>query len=160
MRDVAARAGVDASLIHHYFGTKAELFQAALDLPRIAGRVAARISAPTGDIAEGLARLYVEDFFTTEGATFSAMLRTALGSPNDVPQLRRIVEGSIVAVAERELRGPDAALRAEVVAAQMIGIFILRHIVGVKPIATATTEELLRYLVPALHTVFAAQGES
>ncbi len=160
MRDVAASAAVDASLIHHYFGTKAELFQAALDLPRLAAGVAARLAAPSGDVAEGFARLYLEHFFTTEVATFSAMLRTALGSPGDVPQLRRIVEESMLRVAVQELGGPDAALRAELAAAQMIGIFILRHLIGVPPIATATTDELLRHLVPALQTVFEAREES
>ena len=33
IRAVAASAGVDAALVHHYFGTKDELFLAALELP-------------------------------------------------------------------------------------------------------------------------------
>ena len=33
MRDVAADAGVDPALIHHYFGTKQRLFIAAVELP-------------------------------------------------------------------------------------------------------------------------------
>ena len=32
MRAVAAAAGVDAALVHHYFGTKDDLFVAALEL--------------------------------------------------------------------------------------------------------------------------------
>ena len=41
VRAVAAAAGVDAALVHHYFGTKDDLFLAALELP-IDPRVAAR----------------------------------------------------------------------------------------------------------------------
>src|SRR3954462_6156130 len=39
VRAVAAAAGVDAALVHHYFGTKDDLFLAALEL-RIDPRVA------------------------------------------------------------------------------------------------------------------------
>lgn len=158
-RAVALQAGVDVSLIHHYFGTKSELFRAAIELPRIASEVVARLGLPEGDAAEGVARLYLEQFFSREVATFSAMLRTALGTPNEVPQLRRIVEETLVGAASRALEGPDAALRAEIVAAQFIGLFILRHIVGVAPVATASTEELLQYVVPSLRTIFTGPSE-
>src|SRR5919112_2938334 len=33
IRAVAAEAGVDAALVHHYFGTKDDLFLAAMQLP-------------------------------------------------------------------------------------------------------------------------------
>ncbi len=33
MRDIAARAGVDPALVHHFFGSKQQLFTAAMELP-------------------------------------------------------------------------------------------------------------------------------
>ena len=33
MRGIAARAGVDAALLHHYFGSKADLFTVTVDAP-------------------------------------------------------------------------------------------------------------------------------
>src|SRR3954463_15231680 len=33
IRGIASAAGVDAALVHHYFGTKDDLFIAALELP-------------------------------------------------------------------------------------------------------------------------------
>ena len=33
IRAIAADAGVDSALIHHYFGTKAQLFAAAIEIP-------------------------------------------------------------------------------------------------------------------------------
>src|SRR5437879_12978182 len=33
IRGIAARAGVDPALVHHYYGSKADLFAAALRLP-------------------------------------------------------------------------------------------------------------------------------
>ncbi|MCC6238265.1 MAG: TetR family transcriptional regulator [Dehalococcoidia bacterium] len=151
-RAVAERAGVDVALIHHFFGTKMRLFAESLELARIAGRLSEQLAAPSGDVAEGVARLYLETLFTEHRDTFAGLLRTVLGSPDDVPELRRIMGEQIVGVASRSLGGPDAALRAELVAAQMIGILVLRHLVGVEPIATTSNEALVRYLVPALRT--------
>ena len=33
MRKIAAAAGVDAALVHHYFGTKEKLFLATVEVP-------------------------------------------------------------------------------------------------------------------------------
>ena len=53
VRAVAASAGVDAALVHHYFGTKDDLFLAALELkvdPR--GRSAPVVGAgPTAPVS-------------------------------------------------------------------------------------------------------------
>ena len=42
MRAVAQRAGVDVALLHHFFGSKADLFEAAVDFPRVGAEIAAR----------------------------------------------------------------------------------------------------------------------
>jgi AcrR family transcriptional regulator len=158
-RQVAERAGVDVALIHHFFGTKAALFAAAIDLPRIASQIEARIASPGRDPAEALARLYLERLFITERRTLSAMLRTAVGSGDEVPELRMLLQQTIVGVASNALGGKDAALRAELVAAQMIGLLLLRHIVGVEPIASIPTEDLVQRLIPLLRALIATDEE-
>ena len=45
VRAVAAAAGVDAALVHHYFGTKDDLFLAALELPVDPRRLVAPVVA-------------------------------------------------------------------------------------------------------------------
>lgn len=145
-RSIAERAGVDVALIHYFFGTKAGLFAAAIDLPAIAAQIEARIVEPSGDRAEALARLYLEQLFTQNITTFSALLRTALGSPEAMPELRRLVEQTMITIASRVLGGPDAALRAELIGAQMIGILVLRHLAGVEPIASASVDAIVAQL--------------
>jgi AcrR family transcriptional regulator len=149
-RQIAELAGVDVALIHHFFGTKTELFAAVIDLPGIAQEVQARIAAPASDRAEGIVRLYLEQFFTRNITTFSAMLRTALGSPDAMPQLRRMLEETMLHTVAPALGGPDATLRAQLIGAQMIGILVLRHLVGVEPIASASVDELVSRLRPPL----------
>ena len=139
IRAIATVARVDPALVHHYFGTKDRLFQEAIDLPSVASAIAEALAGAHGDVPEAIARLYIEHLFTERTLSFTALLRTALGSPGDVPELRRTVEQQIVGVATRALGGRDAPLRAELVAAQMIGVLVLRHLVGVEPIASTPT---------------------
>lgn len=157
-RAVAEHAAVDVALIHHFFGTKARLFAESLELPQIAERVSEQLASPDDDVSEGVARLYLETLFNDHRETFASLLRAVVGNPDDVPELRRILGEQLVGVASRALGGPDAALRAELVASQMIGILILRHLVGVEPIASASNDSLVRYLVPALRT-YLEQGK-
>ena len=149
-RSVAEEAGVDVALIHHFFQSKAGLFAQALELPQVAARVSARLTDPEGDVADGIARLYLDELYEEHGDSFAALLRAVLGSPLDVPELRRMAGEQMVAVVARALGGPEAELRAELVAAQLIGILVLRRLLGIEPIASASTDELRRHLVPAL----------
>src|SRR5918912_3213202 len=55
IRGVASAAGVDAALVHHYFGTKDDLFLAAMELPVDPRRVLA--PALTGDVGAAGERL-------------------------------------------------------------------------------------------------------
>lgn len=158
MRQVAEQAGVDAALIHHFFDSKVELFQAAINVHALAQSVANEIVPPSGgDAAEGIARLYLEQLFPTQQRTLAAVLRTALGSPDEIPQIREMLHGTIVAVASQAIGGKDAALRAELIGSQMIGLLLMRHIIGVEPVASASVDDLVRLLVPALRTLL--EGE-
>src|SRR3954463_4488115 len=49
VRKVAATAGVDAALVHHYFGTKDDLFLAALQVPVDPRAVLSEVFAPGPD---------------------------------------------------------------------------------------------------------------
>jgi AcrR family transcriptional regulator len=159
-RQVAELAGVDVALIHHFFGTKARLFAEVIDLPSMAQEVQARISAPAADRAEGIARLYLEQFFKSNITTFSAMMRTALGSPDAVPQLRRMLEETMLRTVAPAIGGPHAMLRAELIGAQMIGILILRHLIAVEPIASASIDELVGHLRAPLDALVGEEAKS
>src|ERR687890_2439282 len=60
IRAVATAAGVDAALVHHYFGTKDDLFLAALELPvdpRVA--LAPAIAAGPDGAGERMLRVFL-----------------------------------------------------------------------------------------------------
>lgn len=157
-RQVAERAGVDVALIHHFFGTKAGLFEAAIDLRRIEGALQAALAAPPGgDAAEAVARLYLERLFAHDLDTFAAVLRTVVSGGDELPWLRGLFEERMLGVARRAL-GAGSELRAEIIAAQMLGLLVLRYIVRIEPLASASTEEIVARLTPALRAVMQAEA--
>src|SRR5687768_10927277 len=60
VRAVAAEAGVDPALVHHYFGTKDDLFLAALELPVDPRQILLPAIAAGGveDVAERMLRAF------------------------------------------------------------------------------------------------------
>ncbi len=156
-RQIAQQAGVDIALIHHFFGTKGELFEAVVEFPRVGAQIADAITAP-GDAAERVARLYLDELFVHQLETFSAVLRTAVGNPDDVPQLRDTIQTMLQRVAMQLGSRAASPLAFELIGAQMIGVLVVRHLVGVEPMASASTDELVRHLAPAFRALMAPDG--
>ncbi|MFA7296039.1 MAG: TetR family transcriptional regulator [Dehalococcoidia bacterium] len=157
-RQVAERAGVDIALIHHFFGTKAGLFEAAIDVQRIGGQLHTALTAPPGgDVAEAVARLYLDRLFAHDLDTFTAVLRTVVGGDEELPWLRGLFADRMLGVA-RQAFGPGSELRAEIVAAQMVGLLVLRYILQVEPIASASTDEIVERLAPGLRAVMQTEA--
>lgn len=60
VRGIARAAGVDSALVHHYFGTKDEVFAAAIELSfEPALLVPAVLEGDTRDVGERLARAFI-----------------------------------------------------------------------------------------------------
>jgi AcrR family transcriptional regulator len=150
VRAVAQRAGVDVALVHYFFGSKPELFAASIELPIDSERVTSLLSTRQGAPGEAMARYYLERLFVDRAEAITAMLRAGLGDPGCVPALRTLIERTLVSAAAGSLRGRDARLRAELVGATMVGLFISRCIVGVQPLASASVDDVVALLAPAL----------
>jgi AcrR family transcriptional regulator len=153
MRAIAKRAGVDMALAHYFFGSKPKLFAASVELPIDPRRLSALLSARHTAPGEAMARYYLEHLFTERSDAITAMLRAGLGDPGCVPALRALIERTLVTAAAGSLAGEHARLRAELTGALMVGLFISRRIVGVEPLATASTDEVVALLAPALDTI-------
>jgi AcrR family transcriptional regulator len=151
IRGIAATAGVDAALVHHYFGTKEDLFVAALELPvdpRAA--LAEAITGPAEVAAEQLLRtlLGVWDDPAVRPA-FVALVRRALEPDGD----RLIREGflPVVLLPLGERLGLDRpALRMPLVASQVIGLVLARYVVRVEPLASLPAEDLVALYAPTV----------
>ncbi len=152
IRAIAADAGVDPAVIVHFFGSKDGLFQAAVGWPFDPSGALAEITVQGSEpIAVRLARAFIgfwED--ATTRASLLAVLRSAMTHAGSAALLREFVVTRLFAQVSGLLDEPDAQLRVNLAAAHLIGVAVLRYVLRVEPIASASPEDLVGWLTPAL----------
>jgi AcrR family transcriptional regulator len=143
IRAIAARAGVDPALVHHYFGTKEDLFTAAHQLPITAPLVREALRRPgTGSLGERLSRLYLQES-GAGGGPIESLLRSAMTNETACSMLREFLEQEILDALEPLLDGPRARLRIALAGSHLIGVFLARRVVGIDALRDAELEDLV-----------------
>jgi AcrR family transcriptional regulator len=163
IRGIAADAGVDAALVHHFYGTKEQLFAAAMRLPVNPREVLAAALAPGArdqgqSLGEHLLRTVLAVWDVAEiRATFLGLLRSAPTSEQAVVMMREFLAAAILgplAEAAREnapgAAGGDAAYRAALVASQVLGLGLTRYVLELPPLTQASSDELIAAIAPNL----------
>jgi AcrR family transcriptional regulator len=150
VRAVARSAGVDPALVMHFFGSKGDLFAASLRLPVEAQELEELVAGDRATLGRRIAAFYLQRIFHERAGTVLSLLRSSVTNPEAAALLRRAIESTAVALLEQLLPGPETALRGELVASQMMGLFFARHILGVEPLASCSGERLIEMLAPAL----------
>ncbi|MGW6394594.1 TetR/AcrR family transcriptional regulator [Streptomyces sp. NPDC055103] len=152
VRGIAKAAGVDPALVHHYFGTKDEVFAAAIEVsfePALV--VPAILGGPREAIGERLARFFIGVWENpVSRAPLLAIVRSALTHEAAAKVLRTFVLRRLLERIAAELDVPDPRFRAELAASHMIGIVILRYVIEVEPLASADPEEIVAQVAPTL----------
>jgi AcrR family transcriptional regulator len=152
MRGIARAAGVDAALLHHYFGSKQQLFLAALEFPVDPELIAQMIL--TGDRSRAGERIIRFALTLWEDPPVRerllAILRTAATNEQVAALFRDFVERELVARLAAALGDARAGLRVELVMSQIVGLAMARYVFRVEPLASAGTEEMVALLGPAL----------
>jgi len=150
VRGVAAGAGVDPALVHHFFGSKAELFAHTLQLPFEPAELEALLAGESATLGRRIAEFDFHRVFRDRAGTVQSLVRSAVTNPGAAAMLRRAIERNAVALLARRLPVEEAALRGELVATHMMGIFLARHILRVEPIASESEERLIDAIAPTL----------
>ncbi len=152
MRAIAARAGVDSALVHHYFGTKADLFAEVAGSPvRPDIEVPAILREGADDAGERIVRFVLEAFERPEVRKRGVMvLRTAVGGRVTAPLVTGFLSRELLPRIANELDAPDAEVRAALVASQIAGLLITRHVVKLPALADASVDELVERIGPTI----------
>jgi len=152
LRGIARAAGVDPRLVHHYFDGKEDVFVAALELPVSPAELVSRVlDGPPEGLGERLARFFLGTWDPPQGReVLVGLLRSAVSSPEAAHMLREFVAQNVFARIASAVDLPDPQLRADLVAAQLIGAAVLRYVVQVEPLASAPVETLVALLGPTL----------
>jgi AcrR family transcriptional regulator len=152
IRAVAAAAGVDSALVHHYFGTKEKLFAAAV-----------RIPIDPMDIIGPLREVPVDELGYTIPSTLLPLWDSELGS-GLIATLRSIIAGSevnlfrsfiqdVIAV-ELGARVDDppgsGIIRIQFVASQLAGVVLARYILDLEPFKSLPADQIARTIAPNL----------
>lgn len=150
LRAIAAEAGVDASLIRHYFGDKAGLLVATMQLPVNPAEILRSIIAEGPD---GLGARLVEGFLTAwdpHREVIASLVRTTFADAAVVPPALQVVRGVVVASLREVLTGKDVALRADLIAGQILGLAMLRYVRPIEPLGSAPRARVVQWYAPAM----------
>ncbi|MGW1315429.1 TetR/AcrR family transcriptional regulator [Streptomyces sp. NPDC002426] len=152
VRGIARAAGVDAALVHHYFGTKDEVFAAAIELSFEPALVLPQVlGGPADGLGERLARYFIGVWENpVSRAPLLAILRSALTHEAAAKVLRGFVLRRLLERIAAELDVPDPTFRAELAASHMIGIAMLRYVIRAEPLASADPEKIIGMVAPTL----------
>ena len=151
IRAVAASAGVDPALVHHYFGTKDDLFVAALQIPVDPREILAPVVAAGPDGAgERLLRTFLgvwDDPDLQPGLV--ALARTVLNEDG----ARLLKEGFVPVVVFPVLGGLVAdrpEVRSPLVVSQVVGLIVARYVVALPPMVEMPAEDVVARIGPVI----------
>jgi AcrR family transcriptional regulator len=152
LRGIAADAGVDQKLIAHYFGSKQQLFVAAIGLPLDPGEIVPAVLA--GGRRSLRARL-VEVLVTLleqpdVRERLTGVVRGAASSPEMARTMREFLTRAVFAPVAASLESDQPLLRANLVGSQVVGLLMARYVVAVEPLASLPAREVAEAVAPTL----------
>ncbi|HYY79121.1 MAG TPA: TetR/AcrR family transcriptional regulator, partial [Actinomycetes bacterium] len=77
-------------------------------------------------------------------------VRSAISDEQAAAMLREFITTEIFGLLVRELDSPDAMLRVNLVASQIVGLIIARYIVRLEPLASAPAEVVAAAVGPTM----------
>ncbi|HXA10748.1 MAG TPA: TetR family transcriptional regulator [Mycobacterium sp.] len=152
IRAVAAAAGVDPALVHHYYGSKRQLFAAAIHVPIDPMEVLRPLrDTPVEKLGYTLLSVLLPLWDSELGKGFIATIRSLLAG-SEVSLLRSFLQEVIaVEVGTRVDNPPGTGLiRVQFVASQLVGVVVARYILELDPFKSLPVEQIAETIGPNL----------
>ena len=153
IRVIAADAGVDPALVHHYFGSKDKLFLAAVQAPIDPDELLPEVlAADPGALGPAVVRMALRVWDGPAQPATLAILRSAVGNEWTARLLREFLVSKVLrrVVATLGFDPDERAARASLVASQLIGMVMTRYVLRLEPIASAAPETLVAAIGPTI----------
>jgi AcrR family transcriptional regulator len=153
IRAIATGAGVDPALVHHYFGTKEQLFLSTLEIPIQPADILPEVLAGGRDeIGERIVRTMLTVWDSPAGSSGAALFRSALSHEWTARLLREFLVTQILrrVFNQLELDPAEAPLRASLVASQIAGLVMTRYILKLEPLASAPRDTIVAAVAPTV----------
>lgn len=152
IRAIAAAADVDAALVHHYFGTKEQLFAAAVHLPidpmQIIGPMR---EVPLEELGLTLPSLLLPLWDSELGSGIIATLRSLLAG-DDVSLIRSFLQDVVTVEVGARVDNPPGSgpIRVQFVASQLVGVVLARYILELEPFKSLPVNQIAETIAPNL----------
>ncbi|MFE9652147.1 TetR family transcriptional regulator [Micromonospora sp. NPDC006431] len=153
IRAIAAAAQVDPALVHHYFGTKEELFRATVAIPvDPADLLPAVLDGGPDGVGERLVRTFLAVWDSPVGVAAVALLRSAVGNEWTARLLREFLVTQVLrrVLDQLDVDPAELPLRGGLVGTQMIGLAMMRYVIRLEPVASAAPEALVATIGPTV----------
>jgi AcrR family transcriptional regulator len=156
VRAIAARAGVDAAMVNHWFGGKRGLFLAAIQAPfDPAELIDDAISGDPDAVAERIIRLFITAW-DTHGSRFRVLMQNVTGADAAADALREFVFNAVIRRVTDTVGVDRAELRTSLCASQMVGLGMARYVLNLEPLASADIETVVGMIAPTLQRYLTA----
>jgi AcrR family transcriptional regulator len=155
IRGIAAAAGVDPALVLHYFGSKEGVFRAAVNVPVDPTQFLPQVLEPGLDgLGERLVGFFLTTWDSPAGSPLLGVIRSVVTSEMAAALMRDFVSREILSRIAEALELDRPQLRASLAASQLIGLAMLRYVVRVEPLASASPTDIAAWLGPTLQRYF------
>lgn len=139
IRDIASKAGIDPALVIRYFGSKEDLFLAALDKGDGCSNL------PGG---EGLGYRLIHHYishWSKQDANDPLLIMIRSASSNDSSDLiRKLLNEQFLKPIAEKVGEPDAQLRTELALSQLIGVNVMRSLLHTEALNAIPDEQLIK----------------
>ena len=148
IRAIAADAGIDPAMVMRYYGSKNNLFAAAaefnLKFPKLSDVDPERV----GDV---LVSHFLDRWEGPgeDGEALIVLLRSSTTNEEAMQRMREIFVSQLEPMAGRVVP-KQAALRASLVATQMLGFALCRYVLRLAPVVNMSREEVVSWLGPTI----------
>ncbi|MBC7301587.1 MAG: TetR/AcrR family transcriptional regulator [Nocardia sp.] len=152
IRAIAGDAEVDPALVHHYFGTKQQLFAAAVDFPADPETTLSVVDqAPLAELGTAAVRAVLTVWDSPAGPGIVAMVRSMIGG-GEQNLARSFLLQVVLERVRLRIATPDDDGRARIslAAAQMIGLLTTRKIIGLEPLASMPIDTVVDAVGPSI----------
>ena len=153
IRGIAAAAGVDPALVHHYFGTKDALFLAAVEAPADPADLLPEVLAGHPDgLGERILRMFLRMWDGPIQSAGLALVRSAVANEWTARLLREFLVTRVIrrVVGTLDVPPEEREARGSLVASQLVGLIMARYVLRIEPLASASRESLVAALAPTL----------
>jgi AcrR family transcriptional regulator len=152
IRAVAAEAKVDPALVHHYFGSKDDLFLAALEIPVDPRALVPRVFEPgVAGAGERLLRLLLSVWDDPAARLpLIALVRSSFTEETPETLLQQGILRMVLQPLRAALPEDEADRRVQLVASQMIGLVMTRYVLALEPLASQPAEDVVAWVAPTL----------